>query len=85
MPPRHLSIICSVRILALMVCCRWAAAGQNRERGAMRDDEGDETGAVGEDEVSGAVREDGPNGRAGAGFDPTPYLRQLRGPAGGQD
>ena len=39
----------------------------------MRGDEGDETGTVGEDEVGGA------------GFDPTPYLRQLRGRAGGQD
>jgi hypothetical protein len=34
--------------------------------------------------VDGVLREEGPAARAGSGFDPTPYFRQLRG-RGGQD
>src|SRR5687768_5882699 len=61
----------------------------------MRDDEADggaEPGTGGTDEyededegMGHAIQEEGPNGRGGASFDPTPYLRQLRGRNGGQD
>lgn len=42
-------------------------------------------GDQGQDEAAGALREDGPGARGGAAFDPTRYMRQLRGRAGGQD
>ena len=59
----------------------------------MRDDQcdarrGKATETAGEDEdggVENGLREDGPAGRSGANFDPTPYLRQLRGRGAGQD
>ena len=59
----------------------------------MDDDEaaggyGAEPSASGTDEDGGmghVIQEEGPNGRGSGSFDPTPYLRQLRGRNGGQD
>ena len=49
----------------------------------MSDDDGNEMDYP-RSEAGGAIQEDGPT-RAGNAFDPTPYMRQLRGRGGNQD